>query len=541
MNNIAIIAKHDVFSVAVGNYIRNQHTSGTCNVTDIDKAGCSAETFIFIPGIEYSRDCYDACLNEARSALDLLKKSAAKKVIILSSSEIFSPRYNHPGFVDESYYPIPNLSSLADFWIKLETLFRDSLSDDIPAIFLRLAPILDKQHPHYFNTLLQQRLVMTVPGRNPMLQFIGLNDGCKAIWTAVNSPVSGTFHIAANGSIPFFKLLSHNHILTVPFPACLQKSHCGLDRIQYPWTVSTRKAEQQLAFVADKSCNETVLEFAGFPDPAGLDKLPDYDDDGMDTTYIHFFSQTLFKFLHSYYWRIEVSGIHNIPPQGAAVLVGIHRGFMPFDGAMMVHLLSTSIRRYPRFLIDSALTKLPFLSDFMYRLGGVIATRDNADRMLQKQQLLGIYPEGIQGAFSYYKDAYKLKRFGYDEYVKTALRNSVPIIPFVTVGSAEIFPILAKIHWPAWIRFTGWPCLPITPTFPWLPIPLPSKWHTRILEPLHIEQQYPPTAADDPKIVNTISTQVKSLMLAELESMREQRKSIFFGCIFEHEPVDHTS
>ena len=199
----------------------------------------------------------------------------------------------------------------------------------------------------------------------------------------------------------------------------------------------------------------------------------------------------------------------------------------------MVHLLSTSKGRYPRFLIDSALTKIPFLSDFMYRLGGVIATRDNADRMLKKKQLLGIFPEGIQGAFSYYKDAYKLKRFGYDEYVKAALRNGVPIIPFVTVGSAEIFPILAKVNWPAWVRFTGWPCFPVTPTFPWLPFPLPSKWHTCILEPIHIEQQYPTTAADDPKIVSAISSQVQALMSAKLKSMREQRKSIFFGTIFE--------
>ena len=57
------------------------------------------------------------------------------------------------------------------------------------------------------------------------------------------------------------------------------------------------------------------------------------------------------------------------------------------------------------------------------------------------------------------------KDFGRDEFVKAALRNAVPIIPFVTVGNVEIFPVLAKLDWAWWKRLSGWPCLPIAPPF----------------------------------------------------------------------------
>jgi 1-acyl-sn-glycerol-3-phosphate acyltransferase len=153
--------------------------------------------------------------------------------------------------------------------------------------------------------------------------------------------------------------------------------------------------------------------------------------------------------------------------------------------------------------------------------------------VLQDDELLGIFPEGIQGAFSLYRDAYQLKEFGRDAYVKIALRNRAPIVPFVTVGSAEIFPILAKIKSRLWTRYSDWPCFPITPTFPLLPVPLPSKWHTQFLPPIHIEKQYPPEAAEDGQIVKAIGLDVRTRMQQALNELKARRRSIFFGSIFQ--------
>jgi hypothetical protein len=137
-----------------------------------------------------------------------------------------------------------------------------------------------------------------------------------------------------------------------------------------------------------------------------------------------------------------------------------------------------------------------------------------------------------------YRDAYKLSKFGRDEYVKIALRHRAPIVPFVTVGSAEIFPIFKAVDWAWWKRHTEWPTFPITPTFPFLPpVPLPAKWHTQFLDPIHIEERYPPEAADEPETVRAISLEVRSRMAEAIREMLNRRKSIFFGSIFKERSV----
>jgi len=167
----------------------------------------------------------------------------------------------------------------------------------------------------------------------------------------------------------------------------------------------------------------------------------------------------------------------------------------------------------------------------MTKLGGIVACQENADWVLRNGHLLGFFPEGIQGAFRMYRTAYTLGKFGRNEFVKTALRHGAPIVPFVTVGSAEIFPIVGRINWSWWKRQSGWPFFPITVNGPL--IPLPSKWHTRFLEPIPIAGVYPPEAADDRAIVRRISKDVRERMTAAIEEMLRDRPSIFYGSIWD--------
>jgi 1-acyl-sn-glycerol-3-phosphate acyltransferase len=111
-----------------------------------------------------------------------------------------------------------------------------------------------------------------------------------------------------------------------------------------------------------------------------------------------------------------------------------------------------------------------------------------------------------------------------------ALQHRAPIVPFVTVGSAEIFPILAKLQSKMWNRYADWPCIPVTS-----PIPLPSKWHTRFLAPIHVERVFPPEAANDRSIVKAISREVQWKMQQAIDEMLSRRRSVFFGSLFESE------
>ncbi len=103
-------------------------------------------------------------------------------------------------------------------------------------------------------------------------------------------------------------------------------------------------------------------------------------------------------------------------------------------------------------------------------------------------------------------------------------------MPFVTVGSAEIFPVFYRFDWAWWKRYSEWPFLPVTPTMSL--VPLPSKWHTVFLEPIHVEERYGPEAAADRDVVRALSQEVRERMEDAMAEMLKRRKSIFRGSIF---------
>jgi len=254
----------------------------------------------------------------------------------------------------------------------------------------------------------------------------------------------------------------------------------------------------------------------------------------MDRPYIDRLSKTLFRFLAQHYWRIETAGLENLPTQGRAILVGTHRGIIPWDAIMALHLVVQVTGRVPRFLIQSGLLKFSPVAKVITRLGGVLATQENAASVLEDNDLLGIFPEGVNGAFTRLRDAYRLHSFSRDNFVKIALRHRAPIIPFVTVGSAEVHPVFAQIKSRLWKRFADWPCIPVS-TFPLIPFPFPTKWHTIFLEAIHVERQHRPEAAQDAAIVKSISLEVRARMQAAMDDIIQRRRSIFHGSVFDQQ------
>ena len=256
------------------------------------------------------------------------------------------------------------------------------------------------------------------------------------------------------------------------------------------------------------------------------------DEFGLDPDFIARRNRGAFRFLCDRYWRIEVRGLEHVPRQGAAVLVGTHRGFIPWDAVMILHLISRQTGRIPRFLTHPGLLRFSPIARFIRRVGGVLACQESADGILAGGGLLGVYPEGVQGAFSLYRDAYRVRNFGRYDFVKMALRHRAPIIPFVNVGSAESLPVFAQIKWRWWMRWADWPCLPIA-TFPFIPAPLPSKWHIQFLPPLEVEQQHPPQAALDYSLVRTIGRGVRAQMQETMDALLRRRRRVFWGSVFD--------
>ena len=129
---------------------------------------------------------------------------------------------------------------------------------------------------------------------------------------------------------------------------------------------------------------------------------------------------------------------------------------------------------------------LPWVSAGMRKVGGVVASPFNAMRLLEQDQLVAVFPEGVKGTGKPYSERYRLQRFGRGGFVEIALRTGAPIVPVAVVGSEEIYPKIADL--PAVARLIGAPFFPVTPTFPLLGplgiVPLPSKWRIEFLEPI---------------------------------------------------------
>lgn len=543
---VAVVARRDRLAEPFIEVLRRSAAVDVCDRAPHDPRDIDGTSFAGYDTIVYSALSADGAsigpeAGEARAVFERLASLPLKQIVIVSSAAVYTANHQNPGLLAETAFIPSGRNSIADGWREVERLsaLAGERSGSAPPVrtILRPAAVLDGLD--YFSRLLAGRVGVTYPGHDPTLQFLSPIDLAGAVAAVIEKRAAGTFNVAPLAAVPLNAALrmarvrrlpigrvAQNLVRAITSQAGLAVSADQLTYIQYSWTVSGEKLRREVGFTASQTSADAIARVTG---RAGDVDGRVFDDFGMDPGYIRRYCGHLFKLLHDYYWRVEIDGIEEIPRQGRGVLVGVHRGFMPFDGVMALFALTTKRGRIPRFLIHPSLTKFPFLADFMAKLGGIMANQENGEWVLQRDELLGVFPEGIRGAFTMYKRAYMLGKFGRDEFVRLALRNRAPLYPFVTVGSAEIYPILRRVDWSWFKRYTEWPFLPITPA----PFPLPSKWHTRFLPAMHIEEQYPPEAADDAKLVHQISLEVRQRMQAAIDDMLLRRRSIFFGSIFD--------
>lgn len=255
------------------------------------------------------------------------------------------------------------------------------------------------------------------------------------------------------------------------------------------------------------------------------------DDFGRDAEFLGVV-MPLAQALYDSYWRVEVSGAQHIPDSGRGLLVCNHSGVLPFDGAMLglaVHN-ETPSHRLMRGLVASWFPTLPFVSIFLQKCGGVLASPHNAELLLARDELVAVFPEGIKGIGKLYRDRYQLQRFGRGGFIRVALRTGAPIVPVAVTGAEEIYPMIARFEPLA--RLLGMPFFPITPLFPLAGllgmVPLPSKWWIDFAEPIDVAA-YGPRAAANPAVVAHLTDQVRSTVQQMLLARLAQRRSVFLG------------
>ncbi len=226
----------------------------------------------------------------------------------------------------------------------------------------------------------------------------------------------------------------------------------------------------------------------------------------------------LSKHLYERYFRVRAHGLENIPAQGRVLIIGNHSGQLPMDGILVGYALLSNPHapRAARVMFERFLPTVPYLGNLLNNLGGVIGDPLNCARMLQAEEAIIVFPEGVRGSGKPYSKRYQLQRFG-NGFVHLAMAHATPIIPVGIVGCEETMPSLGNIKPLA--KLLGIPYAPLVPSL----IPLPARVSLHFGKPIRISAE----ACTEQGVTERVD-QVRNAISDLIDEGLTQRESKYF-------------
>ncbi len=228
----------------------------------------------------------------------------------------------------------------------------------------------------------------------------------------------------------------------------------------------------------------------------------------------------LFQPLYETWFRVRSVGVHHVPSEGGAVLAANHSGTIPIDAMMIWNdVLRRGERpRVVRVVMDHFVNLVPAVSILFGRAGAVGGSRGNFHELLERGELVGVFPEGLPAIGKPWSERYQLCEWR-QGHAEMAIRHGVPIVPVAVIGSEEQLPTLMRLP----IRLFGLPYLPIPAT----PIPLPVRYHLYYGEPIPVHRDYRRDQADDAEAVHEASERVKAAVAGLIARGLAERNGVF--------------
>lgn len=226
-------------------------------------------------------------------------------------------------------------------------------------------------------------------------------------------------------------------------------------------------------------------------------------------------------FFHRTYFRTEVFDVDRVPA-GRVILVANHSGQIPIDAAIIGCALffDATPPRITRAMVDKWTATLPFVSTFFSRMGQVVGLPENARRLLEMEELLLVFPEGMRGISKPFRERYQLKDFG-SGFMRLAMATNTPVVPLAVVGAEEQYVSFGSLGWAA--KTLGMPVFPLVPQLALgAPLPLPTRYRLFFGEPMFFEGD-----PDDTKDVGEKVFLVREAVQHILRRGLAQRRSVF--------------
>lgn len=217
------------------------------------------------------------------------------------------------------------------------------------------------------------------------------------------------------------------------------------------------------------------------------------------------------------YFRVDSRQAERIPATGPVILVANHGGMLPIDAAMLCLDVLRHTQRFPRAVADRFVPRLPLVGTMFARFGVVSGTRANVRRLLERDELIAVWPEGVSGPAKAFRQRYQIQewRVGFAE---LAIRHRAAVVPVAIVGAEESWPLAAKLtgfHW------FGVPYLPIPVSL----VPLPVRIHIQYGLPIRFDRLA--AEADDPEVVRSAAMRVRTVVEEMISELRAERQGVF--------------
>ena len=179
--------------------------------------------------------------------------------------------------------------------------------------------------------------------------------------------------------------------------------------------------------------------------------------------------------------------------------------------------------RFMRAMVEKWTQTLPFVSLLFSRVGQVVGVPENAQRLLEREEALLVFPEGTRGISKTFDKRYQLADFGLG-FMRLAIETDTPVVPVAVIGGEEQYISVANLDRVA--KMLRVPAFPIIPQLllPGGQLPLPTKYRIYFGEPMHF--------TGDPDEDDAIIEEKVWLVRATVQSMVNRgvkaRKHVFW-------------
>ncbi len=211
--------------------------------------------------------------------LDLCVRHGVKKVVILSSANVYGPRPDNSNFLPEEtpLMGADRFSEMRDL-IELDMYAQSFMwkHPEIETVILRPVNIVGPTVRNAPSNYLRLHRPVTVLGFDPMVQLIHEEDACRALVLGLRPGLRGVFNVTGAGEVPLSAILRElgRAPIAVPHPLVRPLGRRAVsarltnfppqevDHIQYLCVVDGSRFAREAGWTPTRSLRETIRSVA---------------------------------------------------------------------------------------------------------------------------------------------------------------------------------------------------------------------------------------------------------------------------------------